>query len=192
MSPIRPALRLAALATALSLSACSPVGLGLTAASLALDAFSGGESEPLSPGESLNRSLAGLDDSVSRACLDALPPDAPQRSGEPADGARGPDREPPADGVRAGATEPSHPDGGACRVAPVCLPGKSVPAEMMMCAVDDGEERPQTAARGARLPRQGDWQWRRRDGRGDATAPARVNGPRVSEVVPDRRASPAP
>jgi hypothetical protein len=177
---------MAILALALSLPACSPASLGIAVASLALDAVAGGESTPLTPGESLNRSLAGLDNRLSKACLDALPPDAPQLAPVADPESPAPNRSasgrsdpvnpaPPgsADGVIALEAASSNPGAGDCRVAPVCLPGKSVPAEMMVCPTEGDPTKTQTVTRGSRMPTQDDWKWL--DPVSDGAPPARIS-----------------
>ena len=136
----------------ITISGCSPVGMGMTVASLAASAVAGGPSEPMSPSQSLNRSLAGLDDTVSKACLNALPDDAvqAQRSSD----ASTPGAQPAANPhLMAGHIAKT------CRVEMVCLPGNSAPVEMMLCPSDAPDGAYGSVAGGSVLPAQDRWHW---------------------------------
>ena len=104
---------------------CTPVPLGLAAASMLMGGESGAPAAALSPRTGLMQSLAGLDNSISPACqakLDASP-DRTSDATEPEPGPVAPMTD----------AEPKQ-----CGIQRVCMPGSSSPVAMMVCSEGSG------------------------------------------------------
>ena len=175
----------AALALLLTNAACDPATLGITAASVVLDAVVNGGETVASQAPNIMEALGGLDDQVSESCLAKIDQLEGNQNTEPKDveiSTRAGESGTSVEEVEVAEVEQSLPAESdvpqlrdaetsatlssetkkVCRLQPVCLPGNSFPIEMMMCS----EEVVVAGADGQTVdpnidttPRESTWAW---------------------------------
>jgi hypothetical protein len=163
----------ASAAVALALAGCSPLGMGLMAATnlvTGLAGAGGGGAEGPAAAPAIGEQLASLDPRVSSRCTAKLAEDRPgpgDADGDPADA-----RTDPAAQAATPASSAAVPH---CVVEPVCLPGAPTPVLMRRCSAAPAAGG-DTAAAQAPLPdadRTPAWDW------GLAAAPP-ADGPQAN------------
>lgn len=126
----------AVLAAGLLLAGCSPLGMGLMAATNLITGLAGGGggggAEGQSAAPAVSQQLASLDPTVSRRCTAQLERSRPETADANADADADVEAEAEADAerTREAASDTALP---RCELRPVCLPGASTPVMMRSC-----------------------------------------------------------